>query len=130
MGAICQDRRCVEVVCNDHIDNNALNGADCADKDCLGQVCHLDGSACISADPPTCAEIDCMDGIDNDGDDRIDCADVLDCQGKDCPEGYCSDGQCVNCEKCATPECEGRPCRVVGDLVHRCMRGQCLPERP
>lgn len=130
MGAICQDRRCVEVVCNDHIDNNALNGADCADKDCLGQVCHLDGSACISADPPTCAEIDCMDGIDNDGDDRIDCADVLDCQGKDCPEGYCSDGQCVNCEKCDTPECEGRPCRVVGDLVHRCMRGQCLPERP
>ncbi len=65
-------------VCDDIIDNDCDNNADCDDNECSN------ASVCDTAGGP---EV-CDDGIDNDGDNKVDCADKKDC-GKD---AVCSGG--------------------------------------
>ncbi len=56
-------------ICDDTIDNDCDNNADCDDRDCNNSpLCKTGGSPEI-----------CDDGIDNDGDNKVDCADKKDC---------------------------------------------------
>jgi hypothetical protein len=57
-------------VCDDIIDNDCDNNADCDDNECTNApVCDTGGGPEI-----------CDDGIDNDGDNKVDCADKKDCK--------------------------------------------------
>ena len=74
-------------VCDDIVDNDCDNNADCDDRECRrALVCQANSEPEI-----------CDDGIDNDGDNKVDCADKKDC-GKDpaCTGGgaseVCNDG--------------------------------------
>lgn len=57
-------------VCDDIVDNDCDNNADCDDNECTNApVCQTGGGPEI-----------CDDGIDNDGDNKVDCADKKDCR--------------------------------------------------
>jgi hypothetical protein len=57
-------------VCDDIVDNDCDNNADCDDNECTNAL------VCQTPSEP---EI-CDDGIDNDGDNKVDCADKNDCR--------------------------------------------------
>jgi hypothetical protein len=103
-------------VCDDIVDNDCDNNADCDDGECTNSP------LCQTGSEP---EI-CDDGIDNDGDNKVDCADKKDCgkdaactgggggpggDPEDCNDGIDNDGDgkidCADKKDCRTdPFCQ------------------------
>jgi hypothetical protein len=92
-------------ICDDIVDNDCDNNADCDDNECT------DAPVCDTGSEP---EI-CDDGVDNDGDNKVDCADKNDCrQDPACTGGggdpeICDDG--VDNDGDNKVDCSDRDCR-------------------
>ena len=93
-------------ICDDVVDNDCDNNADCDDNECTN------APVCQTGSEP---EI-CDDGIDNDGDNKVDCADKKDCNGDPACTGggggdpeICTDG--IDNDGDGRADCEDRDCR-------------------
>ncbi len=105
VGSVCMPTQgfCAEI-CNNGLDDDGDNDADCADSDCLSQP---------YCDP---TEGSCIDNFDNDGDGRKDCLDS-DCDGN---------AACV----CADVVCDSPPggtCASSDTLNGSQLPGTCSP---
>jgi hypothetical protein len=109
---ICPSGQAVETTCGDAVDNDCDGKIDCADTDCNGQTCGLNGRTCslLQCKCPfglTAETTACGDGNDNDCDGQVDCLDP-DCKGK-------SVGQYgANCDTAST---FGKVCDWLGTCV-------------
>jgi len=110
--ATCPTGHTEETSCSDGSDNDCDGDVDCADSDCLGEVCGPNGFTCSSTLNCSCAggssmENDCGNGIDDDCDGQVDCLDS-DCKGSSV--GQYGD----NCDSATT---FGKVCDWLGACV-------------
>jgi hypothetical protein len=119
-GAGCAGGRCIELVCDDGIDNTGDGLTDCEAPECEGQRCGPDGLVCQGGDcvcPHVPHALSCGDGIDHNCNGLIDCADP-ECLGEVCGGGMvCTETGCDFPEvcvdvatRCAHAACDGMPC--------------------
>ena len=129
----CVPTEAVETTCDDGLDNDCDNVADCDDPHCGAQPCDdgdpdtfndtCEAGVCIGI---TCLideanEQTCDDGLDNDCNGYTDCADVTACEGTPCDD---ADPDTRNDQCSVNGVCEGTPC-TWQDVCQSCGTGVC-----